>query len=31
MDVGSVRPPLGELLPEQEAVLKKMLLELGYL
>ncbi|HOP55842.1 MAG TPA: dihydrodipicolinate synthase family protein, partial [bacterium] len=31
MDVGGVRPPLGELSPEQEAVLKKMLLELGYL
>lgn len=31
IDVGSVRPPLGELSPEQEAVLKKILLDLGYL
>ncbi len=31
IDVGNVRSPLGELSLEQEAVLKKMLLDLGYL
>ena len=31
IDVGSVRLPLGEVTPEQEEVLKKILKELGYL